>query len=95
MADDRDELDDKAVAQLGAVLYAVHQIRDRAQIKDGCDSSLDLVAMAAPKAGSVRYTRINTGEVVMAQPRDAMYSTACMLAEAWFNSEKWVKHGDL
>lgn len=91
MADEPTESD----KSLGLVIYAVHQLNDHRVLKDGCDTGFDIMSLANPKAGSVKYTRMNTGETVIVQPGDQMYSTATMLAEEYFDGVIWKKTGDI
>jgi hypothetical protein len=79
----------KLNAELGAVLYATHKINDKQNVVGGVDQSVNVMAYAQPKAGSYKYTRPDTGEEIIVQPGDRMYSSAGMLATEFFDGEKW------
>jgi hypothetical protein len=51
--------------------------------------------LIAPKGGSYRYTRPDTGEVIIVQPGDVMFSACCMLAEEYFNGKEWLKADEI
>lgn len=89
------EEDERRAKEVGAVMYAAHQLTDRASIIDGVDKRANIIGMIAPKAGAVKYTRPNTGECVIVEPRDPMFSTAVMMAEEYWTGEKWIKAGEL
>lgn len=43
-----------------------------------------------PRIGSLRYKRADTGEWVIVQPNEMLFSTATFLATEWFNGEEWT-----
>lgn len=90
MASDQEK---EAAAQLGAVMYAAHKINDHHQIEGGVSKDVNLFAMIDPKGGSYRYARPDTGEVLIVQPGDRMYSASMLLAEEWFDGKEWKKAG--
>ena len=94
MTEEKDPME-KCAAELGAVAYAIHKMNDHHVIQGGVDTSFKIMSIANPKGGSVRYTRPDTKEVIVVEPGDRMFATATMLAEEYFNGERWIKAGDL
>ena len=45
--------------------------------------------MTTPRGGALRYQREDTGEWVVANPRDPLYSTVTMCATEYWDGEAW------
>lgn len=86
-------IDKSKIAELGAVAYAAHKLADNATQAGGV-AQIDILAITAPKPGAYRYTRPDTGEVLVVNPGERMYSTASMLATEMFNGKEWINLED-
>ena len=85
----KDDEIEKFAVETGAMLYAIHKHQDAINIEAGVNTSVNLIAMCAPKGGSFKYIRPDTGEEVIVEPGQTMYSTASMLATHYYNGKEW------
>lgn len=94
MSDDEKIKDEEAfIKSMSLVLYATHKLNDANTIQGGV-AQIDIMAYANPKAGSYRYVRGDTGEQVIVQPGERMYSSASMVADEYFDGTKWINMND-
>lgn len=89
MTDKDDELP-KPLAGIAHIAMAIHKMNDHSVIQGGVDTSFNIMSIAAPRAGSMRYTRPDTQEVVVVEPGDRMWSTGTMFATEQFDGENWI-----
>lgn len=81
--------------EIGYVLNAAHKINDHNNIVGGVDTNVDLINLANTKAGSYKYTRPDTGEIVIVPPGDPMWSTASTMSTEYFDGESWINLEEL
>lgn len=87
-SEDEEKTDDQKLREVGLVMKLAYTFKDR-------ENELpDLVALANPKHGTLKYKRGDSGEELYAAPGERFYSTAMMTAFEYYNSEtnKWESY---
>lgn len=82
--------EEKQIRSLSQVAYAAHKLNDANVIQGGVDTSFDIMNTVSPKAGSYKYRRPDTNEIIVVAPGETMYSVASMFAFEQFDGENWV-----